>query len=218
MSVAGKKETGIIKNGTGEKAAGRTNAYLNAALFISKKLPSLLKKQRRLRMIRDSGPIRYTEEMAIADLSEVTVRMDSERVQTSSLSNVPEKAAVMLEDGYISKRQRQMDREYQSACYELQYTDWQLGMVDAAMKERMSAEERVIYRSVFRHRMSLRQAHDSFMPMDSLWKTTHARDKSVLAVATEISVYEGDEEYKEFMELLLSESEKSAGEENDDGR
>lgn len=138
------------------------------ASYLAVNFSSLLKRQKRLKTLKEFGPIRYTEDMAVADLTSISVNTGSDKVQTSGISKVPERVAIMLESGYVEKMQEKMNQEYEDLCEELEYVSWQLDIIDAAMEERMTERQRVIFRWVYLEKMSLRYIHDNLMPECSL--------------------------------------------------
>ena len=90
--------------------AVKTNAFIKQtdsakqiASWLAESFSSLLKRQKRLKTLKEFGPIRYTEDMAIEDLTAISVNTGSDRVQTSGISKVPEKVAMLLESGYVDK-------------------------------------------------------------------------------------------------------------------
>ena len=132
--------------------------------YLDDNFSSLLRMQKRLKALKEFGPVQYTEDMAVADLASISSVSGSDKVQSSSISDIPQRVSVMLESGYVQKMQRRMNQEYQELCEELEYINWQLDIIDAAMEERMTEEQRVVFRWFYRDRMSLRYIHEVLMP------------------------------------------------------
>ncbi len=80
--------------------------FQEAALFRAETYGKMLDDRVQLKALIDAGVIPYTEEMAIRDLSAVSVGYDTERVQTSNISNIPERIAALLDSGYVEKMNR----------------------------------------------------------------------------------------------------------------
>lgn len=158
-----------------EAAAQDKEMTAAAASFLAESFASLCRRQQRLQTLKDFGPIRYTEEMAVRDLSTVSIRTDSDKVQSSNISNVPERILMTLEDGYVEKMQKRMDREYKDTCRELEYVNWQLDVIRTAMQERMTLEERTIFRYIFQHGMSVRDVRRHLTDTISIGKISKCR-------------------------------------------
>ena len=142
-------------SGSGSDAA-KTNDCIkqndsakHIASWLAKSFSSLLKRQKRLKTLKEFGQIKYTEDMAIADLTSISVNTGSDKVQTSGISKVPERVALLLSSGYVEKMQEKMNQEYEDLCSELEYVSWQLDIIDAAMEERMTERQRVVFRWVY---------------------------------------------------------------------
>lgn len=156
------------------------------ASWLAANFSSLLKRQKRLKTLKEFGPIRYTEDMAVTDLTSISVNTGSEKVQTSSISNIPERVAMMLASGYVEKMQEKMNQEYEDMCGELKYVSWQLDIIDAAMEERMTERQRVVFRWVYLEKMSLRYIHDNLMPLVSLFTIKAERDRTLRKLEDEV--------------------------------
>src|SRR5699024_5313686 len=64
------------------------------------------RKIERLKAVIDAGVPVYTKEMAIRYLSSISIDYESDRVQTSNISRVPELIAELLDGGYVEKMNR----------------------------------------------------------------------------------------------------------------
>lgn len=178
------------------------------ALYLAVNFSSLLRKQKRLRTLKEFGPAQYTEDMAIADLTSISVGTGSDKVQTSSISKIPERVAIMLESGYAEKMQERMNQEYEDLCRELQYISWQLDIIDAAMEERMTEQQRVVFRWFYRDRMSLRYIHEMLMPEISLFTVKSARDRALMQLEEEVKTRMGMEDEKVWLSQICKETER----------
>lgn len=65
--------------------------FSEMALFLAKSYGQMLKDRERLKAVIDAGVPVYTKEMAIRDLSSISIDYESDRVQTSNISRVPER-------------------------------------------------------------------------------------------------------------------------------
>lgn len=158
------------------------------ASWLAANFSSLRKRQKRLKTLKEFGPMKYTEDMAIADLTSISVNTGSDKVQTSSISKIPERVALLLSSGYVEKMQEKMNLEYEDLCSELEYVSWQLDIIDAAMEERMTERQRVIFRWVYLEKMSLRYIHDNLMPEISLGTIKAEQDNAVQCLAEEVEI------------------------------
>lgn len=176
--------------------------------YLAVNFSSLLKRQKRLKILKEFGPVRYTEDMAIEDLTAISVNTGSDRVQTSGISKVPEKVAMLLESGYVDKMQKKMDQEYEDLCRELEYVSWQLDIIDAAMEERMTERQRVIFRWVYLEKISLRYIQENLMPQFSLFTIKAARDKALQCLEAEVQMRAGRCDEKNMISQILKEVEQ----------
>ncbi|MDY5332393.1 MAG: hypothetical protein SPG98_06460 [Porcincola intestinalis] len=181
------------------------------ASYLAVNFSSLLKRQKRLKTLKEFGPIRYTEDMAVADLTSISVNTGSDKVQTSGISKVPERVAIMLESGYVEKMQEKMNQEYEDLCEELEYVSWQLDIIDAAMEERMTERQRVIFRWVYLEKMSLRYIHNNLMPECSLGTIKNERDNAVQQLAEEVRIRKATANVVDYFQQLGTEAERDDG-------
>ena len=178
------------------------------ASYLAVNFSSLLKRQKRLKTLKEFGPIRYTEDMAVADLASISVNTGSDRVQTSGISKVPERVAMLLESGYVEKMQEKMNQEYEDLCRELEYVSWQLDIINVAMEEQMTERQRVIFRWVYLEKISLRYIQENLMPQFSLFTIKAARDKALQCLEAEVQMRAGREDEKNLISQILKEAER----------
>ena len=203
----------------------KTNDYVKQndsakqiASWLAKSFSSLLKRQKRLKTLKEFGPIKYTEDMAIADLTSISVNTGSDKVQTSGISKIPEKVALLLSSGYVEKMQEKMNQEYEDLCGELEYVSWKLDIIDAAMEERMTERQRVVFRWVYLEKMSLRYIHDNFMTEFSRFKLSSILDKAVDMLSVEVAYRRQDTTEKKYLDQLTVEAEKESDGNEPDGK
>src|SRR5699024_11684364 len=108
-----------------------------------------------------SGVPIYTKEMAIRDLSSVSIDYETDRVQISNISNVPLRIAELLDHGYVEKMNRKLRREMDESVKEYGYLCWKIEMVETAMRERMDKKEQAIFERMFARGKSYRQDRKS---------------------------------------------------------
>jgi len=188
------------------------------ASWLAANFSSLRKRQKRLKTLKEFGPIRYTEDMAVAELTSISVNTGSDKVQTSGISKVPERVAIMLESGYVEKMQEKMNQEYEDLCSELEYVSWQLDIIDAAMEERMTERQRVVFRWVYLEKMSLRYIHDNLMPEISRFKLSSILDMAVNRLSVEVAYRKQDIDEMKYLDQLKVEAEKEGDSNEPDGK
>ena len=186
----------------------QTDSAKQIASWLAESFSSLRKRQKRLKTLKDFGPMKYTEDMAIADLTSISVNTGSDKVQTSSISKIPERVALMLSSGYVEKMQEKMNQEYEDLCSELEYVSWQLDIIDAAMEERMTERQRVVFRWIYLEKMSLRYIHDNLMPEFSTFTIKETRDKALLQLETEVKMRATRDNGNHFFSQIHKEVEK----------
>ena len=119
------------------------------ALFLAKSYGQMLKDREQLQSVLDAGVPIYTKEMAIRDLSSVSIDYETDRVQTSSISNIPLRITELLDNGYVEKMNRKLHREMDESVKEYGYLCWKIEVVETAMRERMDQRERAIFIRIY---------------------------------------------------------------------
>lgn len=149
--------------GTGQDAAqmkpqgAQEPDFPELALFLAKSYGQMQKDRDYLKSVIDAGVQPYTREMAIRDLTAVSVNYESERVQTSNISNIPQKVVELLDSGYVEKMNRRLRREMEETVRDYAYLCWKIEIVETAMQERMSTMERAIFERLYVRGKSYRQ-------------------------------------------------------------
>lgn len=131
------------------QAASDIPDFPELALFLAKSYGQMVKDRDHLKGVIDAGVQPYTEDMAIADLTAISVNYESERVQTSNISNVPQRVAELLDAGYVEKMNRRMRYEMKETVKEHAYLCWKIDVVETAMRERMDQMERAIFTRIY---------------------------------------------------------------------
>ena len=127
------------------------------ALFLAKTYGQMLKDRDRFKAVIDAGVTVYTKEMAIRDLSSISIDYESDRVQTSNISNIPERIAELLDNGYVEKMNRRLQWEMEETVKEYDYLVWKIEVVETALAERMDGKERAVFERLFAKGKSYRQ-------------------------------------------------------------
>lgn len=145
-----------------ENAADRhfetgTVPFPDLALYLAETYGQMQKDLEYLKTVIDAGVPVYTEEQAIRDLTAVSVNYDSERVQTSAISNVPHRIAELLDSGYVRKMNFRYRAEFEEAVAEHTYLCWKTEIVETAMRERMNTMEQEVFERLYVRGKSYRQ-------------------------------------------------------------
>ena len=131
--------------------------FLALALFLAQSYGQMLKDREQLKAVIDAGVPIYTKEMALRDLASISIDYESERVQTSNISNIPLRITELLDNGYVEKMNRKLRREMDESVKEYGYLSWKIEVVETAMRERMDKKERAIFERIFTKGKSYRQ-------------------------------------------------------------
>lgn len=117
--------------------------FLTEALLLAGSYADAVKEKKLLQDLM-TGAFEYTEDMAIQDLIGGG-QQEGERVQTSNISNIPERAAILLADGYVEKQKYRMQREAQRRLNEYRKLCEQVEIVETAIHERMDDRARAVF-------------------------------------------------------------------------
>lgn len=176
------------------------------ALFLAKSYGQMLKDRDYLKKVIDAGVQPYTKEMAIQDLTAVSVNYESERVQTSNISNVPLRVAELLDAGYVEKMNRRLWWEMNETVKDHAYLCWKIDVVETAMRERMDKKERAIFERLFVRGKSYRQICKAYKKGNlQLRQVNAARDKSIQAISDHLRNVGCFPLYSDFMNKLKKE-------------
>ena len=117
--------------------------FLTEALLLAGSYSDAVKEKKQLQDLM-TGEFEYTEDMAIQDLIGGG-QQEGERVQTRNISNIPERAAILLADGYVEKQKYRMQKEAQRRMDEYRKLCGQVEIVETAMNERMDDRTRAVF-------------------------------------------------------------------------
>lgn len=131
----------------------------------------------------------YTEDMAISDLTNVTVKLDKDPVQSSHIPNQPESITMKLEDGYVDQMNRRIQKEAERDRYRIGYLDWCIHVVDTAVKYRTKNPlQEQIFKRAFKQKKSYQQIKKEYRKQ--LYNHTIADAKSgcLYAIGAELAM------------------------------
>lgn len=180
--------------------------FRELALFLARSYGRLLSDRDRLKAVIDAGVQPYTEEMAIRDLSAISIDYESERVQTSNISNVPLRIAEMLDAGYVEKMNRWLRWEMDETVKEYGYICWKIEVVETAMRERMDKMERAVFERMFAKGKSYRQICKAYKKGTLHLNQLHIlKDRCIQALAEHLKNVSCFPLYSRYMEGLRRE-------------
>lgn len=176
------------------------------ALFLAKSYGQMLKDRERLQSVLDAGVPIYTKEMAIRDLSSVSIDYETDRVQTSNISNVPLRIAELLDHGYVEKMNRRLRREMDDSVKEYGYLCWKIEVVETAMRERMDKMEQAVFERMFARGKSYRQVCKAYKKGTLHNKqVSQIKQRCLQAIANHLKNITSFPVYSEYMKELLQE-------------
>lgn len=173
------------------------------ALFLAKSYGKMLKDREQLKTVIDAGVPVYTKEMAIRDLSSISIDYESDRVQTSNISNVPERIAELLDNGYVEKMNRKLRWEMAEMVKEYSYLSWKIEVVETSMAERMEGMERAVFERLFVRGKTYRQVCKAYKKGTLHNKqVSQIKKKCIQAVADHLKMISGFYIYSKYMLML----------------
>ena len=185
-----------------------------AALYLATTYKNLLTEKRNIEGMLDGHTV-FTEDMAIEELMSMTASSEEERVQTSSLSDQTARIAEKLAAGYVEKRRRQLQREAEAMASELNYINWKIGIVEAAMENRMTRNDAAFFRLMFVKGRTYQEIRNAYKRGNIYNHDVKKRKDQVLqAVADQIQLLYCMEDQKPFVWRLAKEAEKTCAEKN----
>lgn len=162
--------------------------FLVLALFLAKSYGQMLKDRERLKAVIDAGVPIYTKEMALRDLASISIDYESERVQTSNISNIPLRITELLDNGYVEKMNRKLRREMDESVKEYGYLSWKIVLVGTALRERMNKMERAIFIRVYVRGYTFSQLKKAYKKRLCNRQICEAKEAALKALADEITV------------------------------
>lgn len=162
--------------------------FLQEALLLASSYKSNVQDKEYLEDMM-AGIFEYTEDMAIQDLMGGG-QQDGERVQTSNISNQPERIAILLMSGYVEKQKARMQKEAQEQMDQYLELCRQIQIVDTAMEERMEPRTQAVFRCLYIEKKPWSKVRDEYGNHLRSQQISDARDKGILAIAEELELTE----------------------------
>lgn len=166
--------------------------FLRDARLLAESYSSILTEHRELKNLL-TGNFVYTENMAIQELLGGGQK-EGERVQNSNISNIPERIAILLADGYVEKKRKRMQREAAEHIDEYRELCRKIEVVETAMAERMDARTRAVFRCLYIEKRAWSRVKDEYGNHLARQQIANGRDKAVSAIAEELELTEQLEE------------------------
>ena len=167
--------------------------YIEEALLLAGRYSESVKRRDQLRNLM-TGNFEYTKDMAIRDLIGGGVRYDTERVQTSNISNQPERIAILLDNDFVWKERRRIQEEARKYKMELDILNRELAVIEVAMSERMDARTRAVFRCLYIEHLPWSRVKDEYGTVLRPQQIRAAREKAVFEIAKELITVEQYEE------------------------
>ena len=159
--------------------------YIEEALLLAGRYSESVKRRDQLRNLM-TGNFEYTKDMAIRDLIGGGVRYDTERVQTSNISNQPERIAILLDNDFVLKERRRIQEEARKYKMELDILNRELAVIEVAMSERMDVRTRAVFRCLYIEHLPWSRVKDEFSNHLKPQQISKARNAAIRAIAEEI--------------------------------
>lgn len=166
--------------------------FLQEALLLAESYSMILIERKDLHDLL-TGNFVYTEDMAIQELMGGG-QQEGERVQTSNISNIPERIAILLADGYVEKKRKQMQREAQQQIQEYRRLCDKIQIVETAMAERMDARTQAVFRCLYIERKPWSRVRDEYRNHMDDQQIRRAKEKAIMAIAEELALVASQEE------------------------
>lgn len=159
--------------------------FLQEALLLAGRYSETVKERDQLRDLM-AGNFEYTEDMAIHDLISGAVSYDTERVQTSNISNQPERIAILLDNGFVWKERLRIREEARKQQAKLDQMNREIGIVEVAMNERMDDRTKAVFRCLYIEHRPWSKVKDEYGNRLKPQQISDAREKAIEAIAEEI--------------------------------
>lgn len=159
--------------------------FLQEALLLAERYSESVRERNQLRNLM-LGDFEYTEDMAIQDLTGGAVRYDTERVQTSNISNEPERIAILLDNGYVWKEKQRIREEARKQQAELDRLNREIGIVEVAMNERMDDRTKAVFRCLYIEHRPWSKVRDECGNCLKPQQINAARQRAIRRIAEEV--------------------------------
>ena len=186
------------------------------AVYLASTYPKMLKQRDWLKE-RINGDWTYTKEMAIDELTNITVAYDNEHVQSSNISRSTERVAMLLTDEFLAKKQQEYNRERDALTDQLAYTEWKVEVVERVTKERIKAIDRLVYQNSFIEQRTFREIRAILKKKSKLKKRFYdhdiisAKSRIINAFAKELNYISRIGEGERYLTRLSNEAAEQGG-------
>lgn len=189
---------------------GQRRDYPSAALYLANSYGNMLKEKAYIDKVLSGGLV-YTEDMAFQELTSISASAAGDtgvRVQTSNISNQPERIVILLDEGFVEKRNRELFGEVVKDAEGRMYLAWKIDVVETAMQERMDALERAIFKRLFVKHMTYKQIREAYHKKVLYDKEINKRRRTaLLMIEKELQLRDGAfEDWKDFTDKLMQEA------------
>lgn len=114
------------------------------ALFLANHYADMLMTRESLKE-RIDGSWVFTRDMAIDELVKITPNYGGDHVQSSSISDTTARITDKLMNGYVERRQGQIEKEREACRKEYEYVDWKIRVIETAIAERLEKIDRILF-------------------------------------------------------------------------
>lgn len=162
--------------------------YIDKAVRLATAYPNML-RQKEFQEELKAGKVLYTVDDAISDLSGGGINYGSEHVQSSNISNIPERIAIKLSEGYVENKNAQMVREATMSEYQLTELLEDIDTVQVALRHMEKMDRAIFDRFYFRGMSYSKIASLCKKPLNDL-QITRAKRRALAILANEIMIRE----------------------------
>lgn len=114
------------------------------ALFLANHYADMLMTRESLKKRLDGSWI-FTRDMAIDELVTITPNYGGDHVQSSNISDTTARITDKLMNGYIERRQGQIEKEREACRKEYEYVDWKIKVIETAIAERLEKIDHILF-------------------------------------------------------------------------
>lgn len=162
--------------------------YIDKAVRLATAYPNML-KQRKFQEELRAGKVMYTVDDAISDLSGGAIDYGSDHVQSSNISNIPERIVIKLSEGYVEKMNAKLVREAMMGEATFAELLEDIDTVNVALRHMERYDRAIFERFYFRGMSYSRIAKLCKKPLNDL-QITRAKNRALQVLAQEIMIRE----------------------------
>ena len=158
--------------------------YIDEAIHLAERYPDLLKELEFQKELR-SGKEIISKEEVLEELTKGAVHYDTDHVQTSNLSNIPLKIALLMEDGYVEKRNEQLRRQMMLSEGDFINLQEQVDTFNKAVLQ-MEKADQIIFLKLYYKRMTFNEIKASAKNELYNQQIVRAKKRALFILAKEI--------------------------------